>query len=330
MKDVAKVAGVSTATVSRVLNNTSYTSNEVKEKVFKAVKTLGYRPNRVARSLRVQKSTIIGLIVADIQNPFFTAVARAVEDTAYANGFNLLLCNTDEKKSKEKEYIDLMIDENVAGIIIAPTHQTTNSFKTIIKKNIPAIAIDRNLVNGKLDAVVIDNTIAAYKLLKHIFDTGKKKPLFIVGSSSTTGMERYKGFQKALKKYGQNNSKNQTYFVEAKEEVGYATMDNILKNKMDFDSVVTTNGLLAVGVFRRLKEANIKIPKEVGFATFDETLWTPIVEPAITVVRQPTFEMGQTAVELLLNKINTKEKTKKNTIVLKSKLITRASTIESL
>jgi LacI family fructose operon transcriptional repressor len=329
IKDVAKAAGVSTATVSRVLSNTSYTSETVRTRVLDAVTRLDYRPNRVARSLRVQKSTILGLIVADIQNPFFTAVSRAVEDTAFENGLNMFLCNSDERIEKERMYIELMRDENVAGIILAPTHQDDETAHSILSHSIPTVVIDRGLKNADIDTVIIDNEDAAMKLTNHVLKTGKKRPLIFVGSSSSTGIYRHRGYTAALTEAGISVTDDMVHFVDAKEESGYKAMSQVMASSIKYDSVIATNGLLAAGIFRKLKESKVKIPDDISFACFDETLWTPIVEPAITVIRQPTYEIGQTAVELLLRKLNTDKTITARKIILNAELVIRASTVST-
>src|SRR5579883_500824 len=150
IKDVAKAAGVSTATVSRVLSNGNHVRPEVRKKVMEAVERLGYRPNLVARSLRSQQSNTIGLIVSDIRNPFFTSLSRAVEDTAYEQGYTVFLCNTDENPEKETIYLNLMRDESVAGVIFSPTRQTASNFSAA-KLSFPVVIVDRAVPHGDVD-----------------------------------------------------------------------------------------------------------------------------------------------------------------------------------
>ena len=174
IKDVAKAAGVSTATVSRVLSDRPNVRPEIRDRVLAVVENLNYRPNRVARSLRVQKSNIIGLIVSDIQNPFFTAVSRAVEDLAYQQGLSVFLCNADDTPKKEKMYLDLMRDENVAGVILSPTRQTVDSFAEVANLEIPVVAIDRRVRDIEVDNVLIDNVEAAHKIVEHLVADASK------------------------------------------------------------------------------------------------------------------------------------------------------------
>src|SRR5436309_4573626 len=194
IKDVAKAAGVSTATVSRVLSNGLHVRPEVRERVMEAVEKLAYRPNLLARSLRSQQSNTIGLIVSDIRNPFFTSVSRAVEDTAYEQGFSLVLCNTDENPEKETIYLNLMHDENVAGVIFSPTRQTAANF-TSTNITFPVVVVDRLVKDADVDMVLLDNVDAAYRLTTHLIENGYRRIAALCGEMSTTGRERQLGYE---------------------------------------------------------------------------------------------------------------------------------------
>src|SRR5207248_7985560 len=192
IKDVAEAAGVSTATVSRVLSNGLHVRPEVRERVLATVERLGYRPNLVARSLRSQQSSTIGLLVSDISNPFFTAISRAVEDTAYEHGFSVLLCNTDENPEKEAIYLNLMRDTSVAGAIISPTRQTIASFADS-RLPFPIVVVDRSISNLDVDAVLLDNVDAAYRLITHLIEQGHTR-ISALCSEMGTGLERQLGY----------------------------------------------------------------------------------------------------------------------------------------
>src|SRR3989442_14457433 len=186
IKDVAEAAGVSTATVSRVLSNGLHVRPEVRERVMEAVDKLAYRPNLLARSLRSQQSNTIGLIVSDIRNPFFTSMSRAVEDTAYEQGFSLVLCNTDENPEKEMIYLHLMRDEHVAGVIFSPTRQTLSSFAPT-NLNFPLVVVDRSISDRDVDVVQLDNVDAGYRLTAHLIENGYRRIAALCGEMSTTG-----------------------------------------------------------------------------------------------------------------------------------------------
>jgi LacI family fructose operon transcriptional repressor len=324
IKEVADAAGVSTATVSRVLADKPHVRPEIRERVLAVVETLNYRPNRVARSLRVQQSNTIGLIVADIQNPFFTLVSRAVEDMAYEQGLSVFLCNTDENPDKEAMYLELMQDENVAGFIIAPTSHATDTFARAVKLDIPIVVIDRRVQAVEVDSVLIDNVEAAYKITEHLLEDGHQRIGTLFGAGSSTGQERRQGFVQALKDHGLKAPPELIKFVEAREVEGYKAMMQWLSLPDRPEAVLASNGLLATGVFRALRDSRVNIPGDMGFASFDDTSWTPLVEPAVTVIQQPTYEIGQTATELLLKRIEDPGRPTRE-VILKGKLVVRHS-----
>src|SRR5690348_15071327 len=219
IKDVAEAAGVSTATVSRVLSNGLHVRPEVRERVMAAVERLGYRPNLVARSLRSQQSNTIGLIVSDIRNPFFTSISRAVEDTAYEQGFSIILCNTDENPEKEAIYLNLMRDTSVAGIIISPTRQTPTNFSDS-NHSFPTVAVDRPLPGIDVDAVLLDNIDAAYRLTTHLIEQGYQR-IAALSSEMSTGLDRQLGYEKALRAHGLALHSDYMKYIPPKIETGY-------------------------------------------------------------------------------------------------------------
>jgi len=323
IKDVARTAGVSTATVSRVLSNGAHVRPEVRERVLQAVEQLGYRPNLLARGLRSQRSNTIGLIVSDIRNPFFTAVSRAVEDTAYAQGFSLILCNTDENPEKETIYLNLMHDENVAGVIFSPTRQTAANF-AVSNFSFPIVMVDRSIQDADVDAVLLDNVDAAYRLTNHLIEQGYQYFGALCGEMSTTGRERYAGFEKALRSHNLAPLLEQVKYVQPKIEAGYATTLKMIDAALPLDALVTTNSLLAVGALQAIRERNLTIPDDIALVTFDETTWAALVQPALTLIVQPTYEIGKTATELLLQRIADPSRSTRQ-VLLKGQLLVRES-----
>jgi LacI family fructose operon transcriptional repressor len=324
IKDVADAAGVSTATVSRVLANKPHVSTKVQKKVMDVVQTMGYRPNRVARNLRAMQSSIIALIVSDIQNPFFQLVSRAVEDAAYAQGYSVILCNNDENPDKEKMYLNLMHDENVAGIIFSPTRQTADNFKSIDQLNIPMVVIDRRVSNFDVDNIMIDNVESAHAIVSHLLEHGHRRIGAVFGVGSTTGRERYEGYVRALKDHGLEPQSDLAKYIHARESDGYTAVTKILQLNPPPDAIFTSNGLLAAGALRAILDSKRAIPDEIAFASIDDTPWSRLVVPAVTVIEQPTYEIGQLATELLLKRLKDPTRSTR-TITLKGKLIVRQS-----
>jgi len=321
IKDVAKIAGVSTATVSRVLANQSRVKEDTRKLVLDAVEQLNYRPNLIARSLRVQKSAKIGLVVSDIRNPFFTAIGRAVEDAAYEQGYSVLMCNTDENPAKEEMYLNLLHDENVAGIIFSPTQQFSAGLKSY-RSNIPFVMIDRSVDSKDVDMVLLDNVAAAYELTTHLLENGYRKLAGLFGDASTTSPERRRGFQKALKDNGM--SPVATHIIGPRINQGYETTMGMLAQEDKPDAIFTSNSMLTAGAFQAIRDSKLMVPKDIGLVGFDETTWGALVDPPITLIAQPTEEIGRTATELLFQRISEPTRSPK-TVILKGTLITRGS-----
>jgi LacI family fructose operon transcriptional repressor len=324
IKDVADAAGVSTATVSRVLANKPHVRQEIKARVMEVVKALNYRPNRVARSLRSRQSTIIGLIVSDIENPFFQQVGRAVEDAAHEHGYSVMLCNNDEDPDKEQRYLHLIRDENLAGIILSPTRQTADNFSATSELNIPMVVIDRRVSNAEVDNILINNVQAAHTITIHLIEHGYRRIGAIFGMGSTTGRERREGFVRALREHDFQPSNDLVKYANPREEDGFNATMKLLQLSEPPDAILTSNSLLAAGVLRALRESQKAIPEEIALASFDETTWAKLVEPALTVIEQPTYEIGRTATELLLKRIKDPKRSHRE-VILKAKLIIRQS-----
>jgi LacI family fructose operon transcriptional repressor len=324
IKDVADAAKVSTATVSRVLAGKPNVRPEVIKRVLETVQKLGYRPNRVARTLRSNKSNIIGLIVSDIENPFFQQVSRAVEDAALEQGYSVVLCNTDEKPEKEMMYLQLLHDENVAGIILSPTRQAAENPDSLSALNMPLVIIDRRINGGHFDNIITNNGQSAYTIVSHLIAQGHHRIGAVFGACSTTGRERREGYLQALKEKKIKALPELVEFANHKEEDGFSAAMKLLQLSERPDAIFTSNSLLAAGVLRALKESNIAIPDEIAFASFDETRWAALVAPPITVIEQPTYEIGQTATLLLAKRIIDPSRATRE-VMLNTKLIIRKS-----
>jgi len=321
IKDVAKAAGVSTATVSRVLANNAPIRPETRERVLEAIAALDYRPNLIARSLRAQKSAKIGLVVSDIRNPFFTAIGRAVEDAAYEKGYSVLMCNTDENPEKENMYLNILHDESVAGVIFSPTHQFSTAVKTFNSKT-PFVIIDRAIDTDEADMVLLDNVGAAHELTAHLVDNGYRKIAGLFGNASTTGKERQLGFQNALEEHGLSPAA--VRFIAPRIKHGFDTTLELLSQADRPDALFTSNSLLTAGAFQAIKNCGLVVPDDVALVGFDETTWGAMVDPPITLIAQPTEEIGRTATELLFQRINEPKRAPK-AVILRGKLLVRKS-----
>lgn len=321
IKDVAKRAGVSVASVSRVLAGHAGVSESIRQRVTAAVEALDYRPDLAARRLRSRQTDTIGLIVSDIRNPFFTEVSRAVEDVAYQHRLRVILCNADEDPEKEALYLDLMRDENVRGVILSPTLATLAGFRPS-DYPFPVVLVDRCDRDTAADAVVLDNVDAAYRLTAHLIDSGYRRNVFFYGTTSATGRQRREGYAAAMAAHG----------LDAQAEALPATVDRArtaarerLRRRPLPDALVASSGLILLGLTEALREAQLRFPDAVALAGFDDLPWTRLVEPGITVIAQPIYDIGRAAIELLLQRIAQPEQAVRR-IVLRGELVARGST----
>jgi DNA-binding LacI/PurR family transcriptional regulator len=310
IKDVATRAGVSSATVSRVLSNKPHVSEEVRRRILAAIEELGYQPSRVARSLRIQRSRIIGLIISDIQNPFFNTLARAVEDVAYAYQYAVFLCNSDEDIEKEKLYIDLMQAEQVAGVMISPTQQYDNPCQRLIRANIPVVVIDRRVADLDIvDTVVVDNIAGARTLVSHLIDDGHRRIGAVLGTAAaTTGRERYEGYTQALLARDLPIVPDLIRTGIPKEADGYRLTQQLLDLPEPPAALFTGNDLLTLGALKAIRDRRLSIPDDIALGAFDELDWMSLVKPPLTVVAQPTYDIGRTAADLLLKRIEERDR----------------------
>jgi LacI family fructose operon transcriptional repressor len=323
IKEVAQAAGVSIATVSRVLTSQPNVRPEVRERVMQAVKKLDYRPNLIARSLRSQQTKTIGLLVSDIRNPFFTAISRMVEDTAYEQGFSVVLCNTDENPEKESLYLNLMHDENVAGIILSPTRQTIDNFQSL-NLAFPIVIIDRSIKNSNVDSVLLDNVTAAYQLTNHLIENGYKRISAIFDEASSTAIERRQGYEEALQAHKLNSDMRPVKRIQPRFEAGYNVATELLDSPNPPEAILTGNSLLGAGALTAIQEHKLIIPDQIALVSFDDTTWASLVQPALTVIDQPTSEIGKIATELLLQRIAEPNRPTRK-IILQGNLIVRGS-----
>jgi LacI family fructose operon transcriptional repressor len=320
IKDVAKQAGVSVASVSRVLTGHAGVSEATRQRVLEAVQALDYRPDLAARRLRSRRTDTIGLIVSDIRNPFFTEVSRAVEDVAYQHRMRVILCNADEDPEKEALYLDLMRDENVSGVILSPTLPRLARFRPS-DYSFPVVLVDRCERETAADAVVLDNVDAAYRLTAHLIAQGHRRIGFIYGATSATGRQRQEGYVTAMATHG---LETQAQAVPATVDAARAVASEWVSRRPLPDALVGSNGLILLGLVEALREAHLRFPAQIALAGFDDLPWTRLVEPGITVIAQPTYDLGQAAIELLLQRIAHPAQSVRR-VVLRGELVERGS-----
>jgi LacI family transcriptional regulator/LacI family repressor for deo operon, udp, cdd, tsx, nupC, and nupG len=304
--DVARRAKVNISTVSRTINQTGKIGSETQARVLKAMRELGYKPNRVARRLRTREGTshLLGLIIPNIQNTFFADLARGVEDVAYKNNFAVLLCNYDEDEAKERFYLDVLQSESVDGIILPPIHETDPAVLQVVRNGIPVVCVDRSLSSGNLDKVEVDNHTGALKAVEHIISRGHKRIGLIGGpTDSSTGRERLRGYKDAHAQAGLAVKPDLVRFGNYKQESGQTLAHELLSLSDPPTALFVCNGLMTAGALEAIAAHGLKIPKQMAIVGFDDLPLADVFNPPLTVVRQPAYEVGKYAAELLLKRI---------------------------
>lgn len=324
IQDVAKYAGVSISTVSRVLNGRGRVNADVVTNVQAAIQELHYTPNRAARSLRTQQSRIIGLLISDIQNPFFTALIRGIEDVAQRNGYSLILCNSDENAQKERQYIEILCAEHVAGAIIVPTYENQRSIQIFNDQHIPVVAVDRKAQN--VDAVIVDNKRGAYDAISHLIANGYQRIGIITGPrKTTTGRERLEGYYQALQEAGIAIDPAIVRSGSFKTDSGRALTSELLDVQPHIDALFVANNLMTLGALETLHARNLQVPYDIGMVGFDEMPWATLGSISLTTVTQPVYEIGSTAAMRLFQRLQNPDIFTNQEIVLAPALSIRSS-----
>ncbi len=326
VRDVAAHAGVSRATVSRVLNNNPTVDAALRERVVEAVRELGYQPNRMARRLRSQTSSVIGLIVSDIQNPYFISIIKGVEDVAYAHQMSIILCNSDEDPAKEQMYLRVMAAERVAGLVIVPSQNSdAHNLAQLQQMGIPVILLDRFMPDVEMDVVKVDNERGAYDAVLHLAVLGRRRIAIITGVLSlTTGRERYSGYQMALASSGLPHDLSLVKEGDFKAESGYRLTRELLTSTPPPDALFVSNNMMTLGALRALREMAVRVPQQIALVGFDDMPWSGDLYSPLTAVSQPTYELGTEAVNLLLRRL-ANPASPFRTVMLQPRLIVRES-----
>lgn len=313
--DIAKSAGVSKSLVSLVMNDRGDDhgiSKKTQKKVKAVADDLNYIPNSMARSLRTGKTDTIGLIIADIGNPFFARLARSIEDFAFTKGYHLIFSSSDESAALEVQLIEMMRNRQVDGLIIASTLVQNNCevLHKLKEEKFPFVLIDRYIPNTDFSSVVSDSENGTIDLVQHLIDQGRKKiALYSITPSHLTSItDRINGYKKALTK--NNIPVDPHLIIEVPFDNPQKLKDSFdLLERKKVDAIITLNNSLAHICLKACQERGIKIPKDMAFTSFDDVDWFDLVNPSITGVRQPIEAMGEKAVQILMDNFKSKKGT---------------------
>lgn len=321
------MAEVSTATVSHVLNGTRYVSPRLTERVQTAMAELNYQPNAVAQSLRRRKTLTLGLLLPSVELPFFASVTRSIERSAAQQGYNVILCNSDWRMPAEEAYLTDLLARRIDGLICISAAMTAREIGPVIEGGTPVVMFERRMPNIGLDAVGIDNKLAAYEAVRHLLALGRRRIAFVRGMSfSTVSDERIAGCRQALAEAGLALDEELVYDGDFLPHSGYAAVEHFLSLPEPPTALFAFNDLMAMGALHRLAQAQIRVPQEIAVVGFDDIPSSQYLNPSLTTVRQPLLEMGQRAVQILLSRIAGEGPQKAQYVRFKSELIVRAST----
>ncbi|TCC95737.1 LacI family DNA-binding transcriptional regulator [Pedobacter hiemivivus] len=330
IKDIAQRCNTSITTVSFVLNGRAdekRISRDLKEKILKTIEDTGYKQNQFARGMRTGKTNIIGLIIEDISNVFFSAVARIIEEDAYKRGYKIIYCSTDDNTEKTKELIKLFIEQNLDGYIITPPKGLEDEIQLMINNKIPVVLFDRYFVDLETDYVVVDNFNASKKAVQHLFDSGFENIALVTTSSDQTQMvERLNGYEKTLIKNGKKPKILKIPFNQSAEENIKAISTYLKKNK-ELDAIFFSTNYLAFKGLEAISQLKLKIPDDLAVVAFDDQDFFRIYNPSISAIGQPVKDISLKLIDILLQKMESDEKPIEK-ITLSTNLIVRNSSIK--
>ena len=324
--DVAKRAGVAPITVSRVINNSGYFSQETRESVEAAISELGYVPNTLARSLRLKRTNTLALIVSDITNPFFTTLARGVEDTASDMGFTVILCNTDESEKEEQKYLQMLLQKQVDGILLVPSYSKPDSIEMVQKHGTPLVVIDRSVPGAMVDVVRGDSEGGAYQLTRLLLSLGHRRIAMLSGRKEvSTAVDRVAGYRRAMKESGYGESEQCIIYGEYNQASGYDMTRSILHEPLRPTAMIAANNFISIGALKALQDAGMRVPEDISLVAFDDLPPALVIFPFFTVAAQPSYEMGRQATNLLVARLNGQPSQQFKEIVLPVEIIVRKS-----
>jgi LacI family transcriptional regulator len=328
--DVARRAGVSASTVSHVLNNTRFVSDELRERVLTAMRELDYTPNAAARMLMLKRSHMIGLIVSDIRNPFFASVARGVEDVAQEQGYTLVLCNSDESADRETACLNALEARAIDGVLLASAGVASEHLSRLVRAGYPIVLVDRDLPELGAPAILLDNEGAAYGAVKHLISAGHKRIAMISGRAAiSTTTERVAGYRRALQEARIEFDARLLVSGLSTSEGGAAAADKVLHVDPPPSAIFSGNNLMSIGVLQAIANRRLIVPDDIAMVGFDDFPypWSDAFRPHLTTVAQPTYELGRRAAEILVARLRAPKSHSNDVerVTLEGKLMIRES-----
>ncbi|MFJ5291845.1 MULTISPECIES: LacI family DNA-binding transcriptional regulator [unclassified Streptomyces] len=323
IKDVAAGAEVSVATVSRVLNGHPSVRPDTRTRVMAAVEALGYRPNAVARSLRTQQTRTLGLVISDVLNPYFTELARSVEDEARAHGYSVIIGNADEQPALQDHHIRTLTDRRIDGLLVSPTDGGSPLMLDAVRAGVPMVFVDRWIPGVDVPVVRSDGRGAVRDLVAHLYALGHRRLSIIAGpATTTTGSERVDAFREALREHGLPLPDARIGHGDFQAASGRREAARLLALAEPPDVIFAADNLMALGAMDAIRSHGLRIPQDIALAAFDDIPWFVHTDPPITAIAQPTGELGRAAVRALIDRLEGREP---HSAILPAQLVVRRS-----
>lgn len=325
IKDVARKAGCSINTVSRALNGKPEISPATKARILEVAAQLGYRPNRLARGLRSNKTGIIGVIVADIGNPYFSMVVKGIVKTARAYDYNIVLLSTDEDYNREKEAIQVLLSERVDGVLIAPTQKGTETIEELVESEVPFVLMSRYFAELDTDYVIMDDLKGGFLATEYLVNQGHNRIAMINGPVHiSSARERFEGYKKALSQHGLEVDSSLVVSGALTMEDGYRAARRLLRRSSP-SAIFAFSDFVAFGVLRAIREQELRVPGDIAVVGFDDILFASCLETPLTTVDGSKKRLGARAAELLIRKLNKEKSAKLTQVRLPVQLVVRAT-----
>lgn len=303
IQDVAKAAGVSVATVSRVLNNSSAVTEETKERVLYTIRRLNYQPNLLGRNLRRSKTKMILVILPNISNPFYSNIVKGIEDVAHKNNYTVMLCNTDHDPNRMNVYIELLKNRLSEGAIVMG-HELGRKEITALASEFPVVQCCEYIEGAPASYVAIDDFNAATKAVRHLLNIGHRRIGFITCNRFISNIKREQGYKEALKDAGIKVDPELIKYEDNHEfKNGLRAIENLLNLPQRPTAIFACSDLLAIGAMRGVKEHNLRVPEDIAVVGFDDISFASMSNPPLTTIAQPKYDLGCTSMNLLLNQI---------------------------
>lgn len=328
--DVAREAGVSMATVSRVVNNNPNVKPQTRKKVFEAIERLGYRPNAVARGLASKKTTTVGVVIPDISSPIFSEVARGIEDIANMYHYNIILCNADKKKDKEIRVINTLLEKQVDGLLFMGGTVTDEHMQAFKTSTVPIVLCGTTDEKNEMPSVDIDHEKAAFDAVQLLIDNGHRSIGMISGTLTdpANGYARFQGYKKALEKAGLSVKEELVRIGNYRYESGFEVMKYFLELPKRPTAIFTATDEMAIGAIHAIQDYGLKVPEDISVASVDNIRMASMVRPQLTTVAQPMYDIGAVSMRLLTKLMN-KETVEMSKVTLPHEIIRRKSVAQA-